>query len=185
MRVGDRLVLTLGGRRLIFTDNRKACTNGRADACAIYALVANAPGSRAVQKFGFEVSDTTLVDTGNGKQTELTGMPAFSPDGREFVVASFSDESDNNLEVWRRDGDNAKLEWAHPFKQSWTEDPALRNTPANPGGLPPVFRVIAWHGDHVTLAVSTDNRRYRWTGSLTHNTEGWSLSAKSPPGLLP
>lgn len=181
-RHGDTLVLAAGIRRLSFTDNRKACDAGEAQDCAIYALVANVPGSLAVQKFLHEGSDTTLIDTRSGKQTLLSGVPVFSPTGREFAVTQFSDESDNNLEVWRRDGDGAALEWAHPFKQSWKDDAALPQTPAS---TPPVFRVAAWRGDRIALAVSTDDQRHHWSGTLTRDAKGWHLSAKSPPGMFP
>jgi len=180
-RHGERLVITAGAQTLTFTDNRKACDAGDAKNCAIYALVANAPGSLAVEKFEFEGSDTTLIDTRSGKQTLLSGVPVFSPDGREFVVAQFSNESDNNLEVWQRRGDGAVLEWAHPFKQSWKDDPALPQTPAS---TPPVFRVAAWQGDRIALAVSTDDQRHHWSGTLIHDAKGWYLSAKSPPGMF-
>jgi len=184
-RMDGRLVVTAGGRRLVFADNRKACDAGEARDCAIYALVANAPGSLAVQKFEFEGSDTYLIDLRSGRKTELDGVPVFSSDGRKFVIAAFSGDSENNLEVWRRTGDGAALEWAHPFRQSWTEDAALHgDTLENKWGLAPVFRVTGWQGDRVSLAISTDDQRHNWTGTLLHDAQGWHLSAKSPPGMF-
>jgi hypothetical protein len=178
-RHGDRLVLVTGPGKQVFDDNKKACDDGNAKDCAIFSLVATAPGSLAVEKFEFEGSDTYLIDTPTGRKTMLTGVPVFSLDGREFVVTDFSNESENTAEVWRREGDNAKLEWAQPFQQTFAKDFAILHGPA------PVIRAAPWQGDHIALKVSTDDLRYHWTGSLIRDSKGWHLSAKSPPGLLP
>lgn len=185
-RSGDRLTLIAGGQTLVFTDNAMACETADAGNCALYVLIANVPGSLAVEKFAFEGSDSYLINTRTGRKTILTGVPVFSPDGHIFVVTQFSNDSDDNLEVWRRNDDGATLEWAHPFKQSFAEDPALLNYPSNPNlAIPPEFRVTGWRGNRVTLAVSTDDRLHHWTGALIHDAGGWHLSAKSPPGLFP
>jgi hypothetical protein len=175
-RQGDRLILKTAARTLRFLDNSKACDNGVTDHCAIYDLVANAPGSLAVRKFGFEGSDSTLIDTRSGKQTVLTGVPVFSPDGKTFLVTEFSNEGANNLEIWRRHGDSAVLEWAHPFKLAYAEDPALKQMYE--------VRVQVWTGNRIALALSDMGMTRHWTGSLTRDAAGWHLSAKSPPGLL-
>jgi hypothetical protein len=44
--------------------------------------------------------------------------------------------------------------------------------------------VTSWKGNGVALAVSTDDRRYHWTGLLTHDPQGWHLNAISPPGMF-
>ena len=69
-------------------------------------------------------------------------MPVFAPGGREFLVAPYDQENDsgpNNLEIWRRSGDGAVLEWAHPFKQAFAEDPSLKE--------PYQVAVTGWVGD--------------------------------------
>jgi hypothetical protein len=185
-RHGNRLVLTTHAGKRTFTDDRQACIEDRLDTCAIYALTARPPGSLAVEKFVSEGGDSYLIDARSGRQTQLDGVPVFSPDGRRFVVAQFENETQNNLEVWRRDGDSAKLEWFHSFEQSFPEDPALNRYSANPAlALPPVFRVVAWQGEGVSLTAGTDDQRYHWPARLSHDARGWHLSAKSPPGLLP
>lgn len=182
-RHGDRLVVYTGPGRMVFEDQKQACDWGNAQVCAIYDVVASPPGTVAIRKFGFEGSDCWLIDMASGRKTMLTGVPVFSPDGSRFVITDFSNNSDNNLEVWMRDG--MRLEWAHPSKQSFAEDPALLRYPSDPRlALPPVFQVTGWQGDRIALAVSTEDRKRHWAGSLTRDSEGWHLSAKSPPGLL-
>jgi hypothetical protein len=184
-RHGDRLVVITKPGKLVFDDNKRACEDGNANDCAIYDVAAALPFGVVIRKFGLEGSDSWLIDTASGRKTVLTGAPVFAPDGRRFIVGQFSNDSDNNLEVWQRDGDAVRLEWAHPFKQSFAEDPALLHYPSDPKlALPPVFQVTSWQGDRITLAVSTDDQKYHWTGSLVRDAKGWHLSAKSPPGLL-
>lgn len=184
-RHGERLVVITGPGKLVFDDNKKACGDGNAGDCAIYDVVAVPTGAVAIRKFGFEGSDIWLIDTASGRKTVLTGVPVFSPDGHRFVVSQFSNDSDHNLEIWRQNRDGLTLEWSHPFKQSFAEDPALLHYPSDPKlALPPVFQVTHWQGDRIALAVSTDDRKHHWTGSLIRDGKGWHLSAKSPPGLL-
>jgi len=179
-RDGDKLFIAVHGKTLVFTDDQKACAASDANKCVLYVLIANVPQSHSlvVEKFSnLEGSDSYLIDAITGRQTELSGMPVFSPDGQEMLITQMSNEIDNNIEIWQREADTAKLEWAHPFKQSYVEDHNLREMYE--------ARVAGWSGDHISLALSSGDKKYHWTGGLTHDAAGWHLTAKSPPGLLP
>lgn len=179
-RHDDSLSIVAHSKTLVFTDDRKACASSDAKNCVLYVLIANAPRSHSLvmEKFSnLEGGDSYLIDTITGRQTELSGMPVFSPDGREMLITQMSNEGDNNLEIWRREGDTAKLEWAHPFKQAYGEDPNLREMYE--------VRVTGWSGNHISLALVSGDRKHHWTGGLTRDAAGWQLTAKSPPGVLP
>jgi hypothetical protein len=163
-----------------FTDHTAACEAHDVKACDSYALMASNSAAHAlvVQQFLYEGSAFFLIDTVTGRQTQLFGMPAFSPDGRRFLVAPFDLEHDtgpNHLEIWRRDGDGAVLEWAHTFQQAHDEDP----------DLPEAYQtqLISWQGRRLRLQFSTIDGR-TWRGTLTDTPAGWRLEAKSPPGLF-
>jgi hypothetical protein len=183
-RHGNSLSILAHDKTLVFTNNRTACyvSDATSDAkrCVSYVLIANVPRSHSlvVEKFsGLEGGDSYLVDTITGRQTMISGMPVFSPDGEELLITRMSNEGDNNLEIWRREGDTAKMEWAHPFKQAYAEDPNLREMYET--------RVTGWSGNHISLALDSSDRKHHWSGSMTRDAGGWHLSAKSPPGLLP
>ena len=119
-----------------------------------------------------------MIDSQSGRSTTLHGMPMFSPDGRQFLVAPYDEESDvgpNNLEIWRREGDGAVLEWAHTFAQTHAEDPKLDQ--------PYMTRVSGWSYNRIDLALQEPGSGRRWRGSITRDETGWHLSAISPrPG---
>jgi hypothetical protein len=176
-RHGDALVLIPGqGERLSFTDHKLACEAGDED-CIGFALMGEFPKGNAwvVQRFFYEGGDFLLIDVRSGRQTKLNGMPFFSPDGGSFLVAPYDEESDagpNNLEIWRRDGDSAVLEWAHPFAAAYQEDSSLQQLYE--------VRPVRWDKDRITLALSDPITRRRWSGTLMRDKDGWHLSAKSP-----
>lgn len=163
-------------------DDVSGCADGPAENCHRYALTAEAPVAHAfvVTNFLYEGAVTSLFDSRTGRQLSLAGTPVFSPDGERFLVAPFDLENDtgpNNLEIWRREGDGAVLEWAHLWKQEYVEDPALP--------LVYVTRVTRWEPDRITLALSMDgDPSKQWIGLLTQDAAGWHLSAKSPPGMF-
>ena len=160
----------------------KICEAGDVPHCALYVLEADHPKSHTwvVEQFFYEGSTFLLIDDRSGRRTQLNGMPTFSPDGTRFLVAPFSDENDvgpNNLEIWRREGDGAVLEWAHPASAVLAEDPQLPS--------PYMVTVRRWQGDRIDLILSTESLAgHQWDGTLTHDINGWHLSAKSPAGLL-
>jgi hypothetical protein len=181
MRHGNDLVLLpLHGEKLIFTDNGKACEDADIEHCVGYALVGFSIPAHAfvVEIFYYEGGDFLLLDSGSGRKTPLNGLPVFSPDGAEFLVAPYDDETDsgpNNLEIWRRDGDGAVLEWAHPFKQAFAEDPSLEQLYQ--------VAVSGWDGNRIRLVLTEPGTSRRWTGSIIRDAQGWHLFAKSPPDL--
>jgi hypothetical protein len=180
-RQGDILAVHPANAPIVgLADHKAACDNGDADKCEAYALVGNFPKARAlvVQQFLYEGSSFFLIDDNTGRQTRLAAMPAFSPDGTRFLVAPYDEENDtgpNHLEIWRREGDGAVLEWAHSLEQEHAEDPAL---PA-----PYQTRLLHWRGDSLALEFFTDDGK-SWRGSLTRAEDGWRLDAQSPPGLF-
>lgn len=180
-REGEILILHPTGAPIIgFADHRTACDTGDVDKCDGYALMGTFPKARAivVQQFLYEGSSFLLIDNNTGRQTRLNAMPAFSPDGNHFLVAPYDQENDtgpNHLEIWRREGDGAVLEWAHSLEQEHAEDPAL---PA-----PYQTRLLRWRDDRLALEFFTDDGK-RWRGSLTRAQDGWRLDAQSPPGLF-
>jgi hypothetical protein len=163
-----------------FADQKAACDAGDAARCEGYALMGTFPKARAiiVQQFLYEGSSFILIDAGSGKQMRLQGMPAFSPDGARFLVAPYDEENDtgpNHLEIWRREGDGAVLEWAHSLEQEHAEDPDL------PG--PYQTRLLRWEDKRIALEFFTGHGE-TWRGALTQTQSGWQLDAKSPPGLF-
>jgi hypothetical protein len=177
-RHGDQLVLfPTEGQKVTFTDHLKACDDGVVESCIGFALIDKSDRARAfiVQQFYYEGSDFLLIDSQTGHSTKLHGMPEFSPDGSRFLVAPFDEESDvgiNNLEIWRREGDGAVLEWAHTFAQAHAEDPNLK--------APYKTRVRGWSTNRISLALQEAGSDRRWSGSITRDDTGWHLSAVSP-----
>lgn len=182
-RRGDTLILhPKSASAISFSDHKAACVAHDVHTCDGYALMGAFPRARAlvVQKFFYEGSIFLLIDQDTGRQTQLSGMPTFSPDGQEFLVAPFDEEHDvgrNNLEIWRRKGDGAVLEWSHALADEPVEDPNLPS--------PYQTRVMRWNDGHITLQFLIEYPEQRhWTGSLVRDATGWHLSAKSPPGLF-
>jgi len=176
MRHDDDLVLhPHSAPPLHLTDDMASCAQADEKNCVGYALMAAVPRSHAwvAQQFLYEGSSFLLIDSGTGRQTRLNAMPAFSPDGRQFLVAPYDLDSDvgpNDLEIWRRDGDGAVLEWAHAA--------AL---PEPQGSPPPVIKVTGWQNDHIALSFeSAFDPSRRWLGSLTRAGSAWSLIVNPP-----
>lgn len=176
VRHQDDLILhPRGTPPLHLTDDMASCAQADANNCVGYALMAAVPRAHAfvAQQFLYEGSSFLLIDGGTGRQTRLNGMPVFSPDGRQFVVAPYDLESDvgpNDLEIWRRDGDGAVLEWAHPV-----------TSPDNDLAAPPAITVTDWQADRITLsfeALSDPPRR--WQGSLVRTGATWNLVVNAP-----
>lgn len=177
-RAGLTLVLT-GGRHLTMSNDARGCPvdgQGLDDGhCYRYVLLRNLPDQHAfvVDEIYYEGDSLLLVDDRTGRQTGIDGMPVFSPDGTHFLVIDEDEanDHDNNLEIWRRDGDTAGIEWAHPVKQVQVEAPGLKEVYHT--------RVTGWSAqDDLTLAFTGDG--HDWTGHLTRGAKGWVLSADWP-----
>jgi hypothetical protein len=183
-RIGATLTLhPRSAAAIAFTDHQAACDAHDVHNCDGYALMGVFPraGALVVQKFLYEGSTFFLIDMVTGGQTRLNGMPTFSPDGGEFLVAPFDEENDtgrNNLEIWRRSADGWGLEWSHALADEPLEDP---NLPA-----PYQTRVMRWNDGRIVLQFFIEYPEPgRWSGSLTRDSDGWHLTGKSPPGLFP
>ena len=180
-REGDDLILHPAGTAAItLTDHKAACDAGDTVQCQGFALMQFHRRAHAlvVQRFLYEGSSFFLIDSVTGRQTQLSGMPIFSPDGQEFLVAPYDEETDtgpDNLEIWRRDGDGAALEWAHTIVQEHAEDPALP--------VPYQTKVADWSRDRIRLTFFIDHPdKHQWSGGLTRTADGWRLDAQSPSG---
>ena len=160
---------------LHLTDDVTSCAQADVNNCVGYALMAWVPRAQAwvVQQFHYEGSNFVLIDSATGRQTRLNGMPVFSSSGREFLVAPYDLESNvgtNDLEIWRRQGDGAVLEWAH-----------AAGTFSDGLSAPPMITVMRWQNDHIALAFQTalDSSR-QWYGSLQRAGTGWNLVVNAP-----
>jgi len=177
-RHGDDLVLRPArGDRLVFTDHKQACESDDVDNCIGFALMGDFRKSNAwvLQKFYYEGGSFVLIDDRSGRQTDLNGMPVFSPDGRKFLVTPYDLENGagpNNMEIWRRDGEGAVLEWAHTFEQALAEAPDLQ--------IPYLTEGVTWHKDGIVLRFSDLETGRKWSGSLIHDAAGWHLLGAAP-----
>ena len=175
---GLALVLT-GGRHVRMINDTRGCPiedHGLDDGhCYRYSLVQDLPDQHAfiVREAYYEGESLMLVDDRTGRQTLLDGMPVFSPDGTHFFITDDAEakDHDNNIEIWRREGDDAVIEWSHPVKQVHVETPALKE----------IYHVgvVEWtKPDRISLAFS--GGREDWDGHLTHGAKGWTLDADWP-----
>ena len=175
---GLSLVLT-SGRHLRMINNTRGCPRddqGFDDGhCYRYVLVGDLPEQHAfiVGEDYAKGESLFLIDDRTGRQTPLDGMPAFSPDGTRFFVTDDDEANthDNNIEIWRRDGDGAVMEWAHPVKQIHVEAPALKETYH--------VSVSDWSRPE-TIALAFSSGRQDWDGQLTLGAKGWALGANWP-----
>jgi hypothetical protein len=182
---GELLLFPTAGEKVSFKDRMPAprdglpvCETSDADTCTGFALVDRSEPAHAfvVERFAYEGGDVLLIDDRSGRSTTLPAKPIFSPDGREYLLAPFDEENDvgpNNLEIWRREGDSAVLEWAHAFQQIFTEDPGLKE--------PYQVEEAHWEKDRIDMTLSELGSDRRWKASIIRDPRGWRLSAKSPP----
>ena len=173
---GLSLVLT-SGRHLRMTNNVRGCpreAHGFDDGnCYRYSLVADMPDQHAfiVAEDYAEGESLLLIDDRTGRQTGLDGMPVFSPDGARFFINDEARDHDNNIEIWRRDGDGATIEWSHPVKQVHVEAPALKD----------IYRVsVSDWSKPETIGLAFSSGHEDWDGHLTHGAKGWALDADWP-----
>jgi len=186
---GVTIVLATG-RRVDFQDKRNGCPSAAGqltDAnCQHFILAADLPTKHffLIRRQDYEGGTYLLVDDHTGRQTKIAAVPFFSPDGRHFLVQddSVATDHENNLELWRREGDGAVIAWAHPYKQVYIEAPVLNDIYHT--------EVMDWRGDSIKLAFASgqwfDTKKnsvvpaHRWTGSLTKQASGWRLEADWP-----
>jgi hypothetical protein len=122
-----------------------------------------------------------LVDDRSGQQTELDAAPvSFSEDGLRFLVLddNVANDHENNIEIWRREGEGAVLEWANSIEKQKSQAPA-------PGLTAYTSELMHWQGDHITLSLRQEgwfdakSRRKlpdrHGTGSLIRTQAGWRL----------
>ncbi len=175
---GLSLVLT-SGRHLRMVNNTRGCPRGDQGLddgnCYRYVLLGDLPEQHAfiVGEDYYEGESLFLVDDRTGRQTGIDGIPVFSPDGSRFFINDDDEanDHDNNIEIWRRDGDGAVIEWAHPWKQVYVEAPALKE----------IYHVsVSDWSKPETISLAFSSGRRDWDGHLTLGAKGWTLDADWP-----
>jgi len=185
-RDGDNLTLTFAnGHTMTLHNDNKGCEDGP-DHCDSYMLAAEVPQFHWFLVFEafYEGGNFYLIDDRSGRKTRIPYWPVFSPDGQRILIQNDDEVSDhdNNLEIWRRDGDGAVLEWSHSVKQANAELPSLFGF---------YYTSVAnWRGDRIDLALSSTAQfdvktkkvmpAQNWTGMLIHENGEWKLQADWP-----
>src|SRR5665213_2775229 len=111
-------IVLASGKHVDFQDKRIGCPSGAGqlnDAdCQHFVLAADLPSKHffLIRRKGYEGGAYFLVDDHTGRRTEIDAVPVFSPDGRRFLVQNdnVATDHENNLEIWRREGDRAAIE---------------------------------------------------------------------------
>lgn len=153
--------------------------------CQHFELAADLPSRHffLVWRQDYEGGAYFLFDDRSGRKTPIDAAPIFSADGRRFLSQNdnVATDHENNLEIWRRAGDHAVIEWAHSVRQADIEMP-----------LRPLYHteMVSWQDNRISLAFSsgagydTNRKQVRpalhWTGELVRTSAGWQLNADWP-----
>ena len=178
-RKGRTLTLHFANGRSRAYTTKGDCEGLEGD-CRAYALLALVQPADffLVRDWFYERVGCLLVDQRTGRETELPDMPYLSPDGDRLLVVNGSDGGGGYwpLQIWRRRGDAAFVEW----KQSDT-----------PTSLPEVTSVSQWHQDGrigLTMVsvspVEPPPAGYvpkRTSASLNLTNQGWKLRSPASP----
>lgn len=183
---GDLTFKLANGKSLTLQDDNRGCSgddNNPVELCHRFTMLADLPSRHffLVVEGYYEGADFFLIDDRTGRETQIDAVPIFSPNGEYFLVQDDNEasEHENNLEIWRREGDGAVLEWAHSISQ------AIQETPQ---GLLYHTEVISWTGDEIALQFSigayAQRPALKWTGSLKRQSDGWHLTAAWPKSKI-
>jgi hypothetical protein len=185
VRKGDDLIFALaGGKTKTLHNDIAGCAHGDAH-CDGYRLVADLPARHfyLVNEYFHEGGDYWLIDDRSGRFIRIDNVPQFSPNGRRFLVEDddVAGYHQNDLEIWRREGDGAVLEWGAALTEA--------DTGVSHQFGPPHSMLLSWQGDRITLHFITmlnggpDPNRIvvmQWNGTLTRGADGWHLSVRAP-----
>jgi hypothetical protein len=113
-----------------------------------------------------------LVDDRGGSVTEISAEPHFGPDEQRFlVIDNDSYGSDWELQVWRRVGDHAELEW------QWMSGEKQAAFPIH-------IDLLRYEPNDIFLEMHTesdlDHPEKRWPAKLHHAPTGWELQMDMP-----
>ena len=158
-------------------------------ACRGYLLVADLPGQHffLVSVTHYEGGEFLLIDDRTGRRTEVDAVPAFSPDQKRFLVIAQNEAygSFYGLQVWRRDGDAAVLEWQHSLAG---DAPEWRGGAA-PGACPSetFADLVRWRGnDRIDLDLSSPRLdrcpEAHWPTIIQYGANGWGMETQWPRG---
>ncbi len=148
--------------------------------CQGYTLLALASPANffLVHEWFYERTGCLIVDSRTGSETELPDVPYLSPDGGRLLVVSGTDGGGGYwpLQIWRRRGDTAFVEW----KQSEA-----------PSKSPTTVSALQWDSnDKIDLKMVSGSRVQpppsgftpsRWSATLSLTSRGWSMNVIAEP----
>ncbi|MDB5438929.1 MAG: hypothetical protein JWM33_1356 [Caulobacteraceae bacterium] len=178
-RAGPDLTLRLSKARplTLKTIDYEGCEEDGSNSCARYALLYDLPwlGVMLVGKDSFDVNDVWMYDKATGRATGFTSLPKFSPDGQLLLVRKLAVEPQETgeLEIWRRKGDQAVMEWSQPIPKVRAPDP-IRLADAK-------VKILGWKDSVITLDLS-DEAGDAWPGTLSLSGGQWTLAQTPPAG---
>jgi hypothetical protein len=126
-----------------------------------------------VEKNFYEGSVYLLVDDRAGEVTEISAEPHFGPDEERFLVIDddYAYGSGWELQIWRRVGERAEVEWR------WMS--GEEQTP-----FPPLIDLLRYEPNDIFLDMHTEADLYhpekRWPAKLHHSPNGWELQMNLP-----
>lgn len=142
--------------------------------CRQFFLYAYLPSRHlflVAEKF-YEGGVYLLIDDRGGSVTEISAEPHFGPDEQRFlVIDDDSYGSEWELQIWRRIGDHAELEWR------WMSGEKQAAYPAH-------IDLLRYEPNDIFLEMHTesdlDHPEKRWHAKLHRATSGWELQMDSP-----
>ncbi len=172
-RTGNSLTLRFGNGTSRNYTNKSDC-EALEGACQTYTLVAFVGPEHffLLHEQFYEGVGCLMVDSGTGRETELTDIPYLSPSSDRLLVLTGTDGGGGYwpLQIWRRQGDTAFLEW----KQS--------DAPPN---HPIAISAVKWErNDQIGLTIVTESRIQpppvgfvptRSSVTLTYTANRWSI----------
>ena len=177
-RTGDRLTLQfVNGTSRTFI-NKGDCEDLEGE-CHQYTLLAVVGSANffLVQELFYEHGGCLIVDMRSGRETEIPDVPYVSPSGERLLIVSGGDGGGGYwpLQIWRRRGDIAFVEW----KQDQTQSKSSANVSK-----------LQWDNDsEITLKMMSESpaepappgfKLKQWSIRLNLTNQGWSLSASKP-----
>lgn len=118
----------------------------------------------------FEGRDWLLIDAESGHEAKLRSAPIFEPLGYRFVMIDDSDAYGiPGVQVWRRSGGTATLEWDYVIDRD----------------LPRKTRLLRWSGDRIEFEFFTPEQyrgseEQRWPAVLRYVQGAWILDEARP-----
>lgn len=136
-RDGNKLTLLLENGKSVSFDNFSSELEYRED--KVFTLEAYLPERKLYLIYHgyYEGGVTIMVNSVDGRKTELDTKPIFSPDGKRFVTENYDlspGYPDNRLSIYDFSDGIGKLEWSHepdewaPCAAEWTSNTSIKFT---------------------------------------------------------